>query len=50
VAGSTPVDGWDYFAAGSTGGLTAIAGVPFTGDLLARLSRAAAGYRPITDR
>ncbi|MEN3309988.1 MAG: shikimate dehydrogenase [Micromonosporaceae bacterium] len=50
AAGATTVDGWDYFVAGWAGGLTAIAGTPLTSDLLTRLSRAAAGYRPSTPR
>jgi len=40
------VDGWDYFVAGWTGCLTAIAGVPFTGEVLAGFATAAAPYRP----
>jgi shikimate dehydrogenase len=50
AAGATVVDGWDYFVAGWAGGLTAIAGIPFTGDLLNQLSRAAAPHRPSTER
>src|SRR5215469_16217446 len=46
AAGASTLDGWDYFVAGWAGGLTAIAQVPFTGDLLARFARAAAPYRP----
>jgi shikimate 5-dehydrogenase len=46
AAGAVAVDGWDYFVAGWAGGLTAIAGIPFTSDLLTQLSRAAAEHRP----
>ncbi|MFC3502145.1 hypothetical protein ACFOOK_14400 [Micromonospora krabiensis] len=45
-AGAHPVDGWDYFVAGWAGGLTAIAGIPLTDALLARLADAAAAHRP----
>ncbi|MFC5822551.1 hypothetical protein [Nonomuraea insulae] len=44
--GAPTADGWDYFAAGWAGALSAIAGVPFTGDLLTRFERAAAPFRP----
>lgn len=44
--GATTVDGWDYFVAGWAGALTAIAGVPFTNDLLIAFSAAAAERRP----
>jgi shikimate dehydrogenase len=44
--GARTVDGWAYFVAGWAGGLTAIAGSPFTSDLLTRFARAAAPYRP----
>ncbi|MGN9908422.1 hypothetical protein ACTMTJ_12830 [Phytohabitans sp. LJ34] len=40
------VDGWDYFVAGWTGCLTAIADVPFTAGVLADFAAAAAPYRP----
>jgi shikimate 5-dehydrogenase len=46
ASGAAIMDGWDYFVAGWAGGLTAIAGIPFTADLLTRFSRAAAPYRP----
>jgi shikimate 5-dehydrogenase len=46
AAGATAVDGWDYFVAGWAGGLTAIAGIPFTNHLLTQLSRAAGEHRP----
>ncbi|WBB69433.1 hypothetical protein [Micromonospora sp. WMMD812] len=45
-AGAHAVDGWDYFVAGWAGGLTAVSGIPLTGDLLLRLAEAAAGHRP----
>lgn len=44
--GATAVDGWDYFVAGWGAALTAIAGRPLTGDLLAALAAAAAPFRP----
>jgi shikimate 5-dehydrogenase len=40
--GATAVDGWDYFVAGWGAALTAIAGVPFTDDLVADLTRLSA--------
>jgi shikimate 5-dehydrogenase len=40
------VDGWDYFVAGWTGCLTAIAGAPFTAGVLADFAAAAAPHRP----
>ncbi|RIQ20180.1 hypothetical protein [Jiangella rhizosphaerae] len=46
--GATAVDGWDYFVAGWGAALTAIAGVPFTDDMLAGLAAAAAAHRPGT--
>ncbi|MFC0506790.1 hypothetical protein [Micromonospora costi] len=45
-AGAHAVDGWDYFVAGWAAALTAVAGVPLTGDLLSRLAGAAAARRP----
>ncbi|TDC40104.1 shikimate dehydrogenase [Micromonospora sp. 15K316] len=45
-AGAHAVDGWDYFVAGWAAALTAIAGIPLTGDLLTRLADAAARDRP----
>lgn len=39
--GATAIDGWDYFVAGWGGALTAIAGRPFTPDLVAGLAAAA---------
>ncbi|MEV1332616.1 hypothetical protein AB0J20_23925 [Micromonospora costi] len=45
-AGAHAVDGWDYFVAGWAAALTAVAGVPLTGDLLNRLADAAAAHRP----
>jgi shikimate dehydrogenase len=45
-AGAATVDGWDYFVAGWGAALTAIADQPFTAQLLARLHRAAATFRP----
>lgn len=44
--GATTVDGWEYFVAGWGAALTAIAGRPLTGDLLAALATAAAPHRP----
>jgi shikimate dehydrogenase len=44
--GASTMDGWDYFVAGWAGCLTAIAGVPFTPERLARFARAAAPHRP----
>ncbi|MFC7549777.1 hypothetical protein [Plantactinospora sp. GCM10030261] len=44
--GARTVDGWDYFVAGWAGALSAIAGVPFTADLLARFRHTAAPFRP----
>ncbi|SDU77694.1 hypothetical protein [Jiangella alkaliphila] len=44
--GATAVDGWEYFVAGWGAALTAIAGRPLTGDLLAELATAAAPHRP----
>jgi shikimate 5-dehydrogenase len=44
--GAVVVDGWDYFVAGWAGGLTAIAGIPLTADLLDRFHRAARTYAP----
>lgn len=44
--GAPVVDGWDYFVAGWAGALTAIAGVRFTGGLLAQFAQAAAPHRP----
>ncbi|MDQ7903952.1 hypothetical protein RB614_05375 [Phytohabitans sp. ZYX-F-186] len=44
--GARTMDGWDYFVAGWTGCLTAIAGVPFTAEVLAGFAEAAAPYRP----
>ncbi|BCB91235.1 shikimate dehydrogenase family protein [Phytohabitans suffuscus] len=44
--GASTMDGWDYFVAGWTGCLTAIAGVPFTAGVLAAFAGAAAPYRP----
>jgi shikimate dehydrogenase len=44
--GAPTVDGWDYFVAGWTGCLTAIADVPFTDEVLADFAAAAAPYRP----
>jgi shikimate dehydrogenase len=44
--GAATVDGWDYFVAGWAGSLTAIAGTPFTDDLLTRFAQAAAPHRP----
>jgi shikimate dehydrogenase len=44
--GARTMDGWDYFVAGWTGCLTAIAGVPFTAGVLAGFAEAAAPYRP----
>jgi len=49
AAGAQTRGGWDYFVAGWAGGLTAIAGTPFTADLLSRFTRAAAPYRPSLD-
>jgi shikimate dehydrogenase len=48
ASGAGTLDGWDYFVAGWAGGLTAIAQTPFTADLLARFTRAAAPYRPLS--
>jgi shikimate dehydrogenase len=44
--GARVMDGWDYFVAGWTGCLTAIAGVPFTAAVLADFAAAAAPHRP----
>ena len=44
--GATAVDGWAYFVAGWGAALTAIAGVPFTDDLVADLTRLAAPHPP----
>jgi shikimate 5-dehydrogenase len=44
--GARLMDGWDYFVAGWTGCLTAIAGVPFTTAVLADFAAAAAPFRP----
>jgi shikimate 5-dehydrogenase len=46
ASGAGTMDGWGYFVAGWAGGLTAIAGIPFTADLLTRFTEAAAPYRP----
>jgi shikimate 5-dehydrogenase len=46
AGGARTMDGWDYFVAGWTGCLTAIAGVPFTTGVLADFAAAAAPYRP----
>ncbi|WP_116953020.1 hypothetical protein [Jiangella endophytica] len=43
--GAAVVDGWDYFVAGWGAALTAIAGRPLTGDLLAELAATAAPLR-----
>jgi len=44
--GASTMDGWDYFVVGWAGCLTAIAGVPFTPQRLARFARAAAPHWP----
>lgn len=44
--GAPTAGGWDYFVAGWAGALSAIADVPFTGDLLTRFERAAAPFKP----
>ncbi|MCP2163179.1 hypothetical protein [Goodfellowiella coeruleoviolacea] len=44
--GLSTVDGWDYFVAGWAGALTAIAGAPFTPDVLSTLATVAAPHRP----
>jgi shikimate dehydrogenase len=45
TAGARTADGWDYFAAGWAGTLTAIAQVPFTVGLVDAFTAAAESYR-----
>ncbi|MFC0533766.1 hypothetical protein [Phytohabitans kaempferiae] len=48
--GARTMDGWDYFVAGWTGCLTAIADAPFTAGVLADFAAAAAPHRPQRSR
>lgn len=48
--GARVLDGWDYFVAGWAGALTAIAGTPFTGELLTEFGHVAAAHRPRRER
>ena len=48
--GASLLDGWDYFLAGWAGGLTAIAEVSFTPELLSRFREAAGAHTPARGR